>query len=142
MTIARPLAASLIVLASTILCAGEIPVSNWTVPPYRSVAGSLSPMTDVSPAVAFTAVQPCRLVDTRVGSGFPSGYGPPSLSPGAARNFDLNSQPDCADIPAAVVAYSVNVTVVGPTGPGHLVIFPQGEPQPSVSSLNRPWEMR
>jgi hypothetical protein len=115
----------------------DIPVSNWTVPPYTqsSAGGGFTTMTDITPAIPFVAVIPCRIVDTRAAAGFPAGYGPPNLSPGVPRNFDLNSGP-CPGLPTNVGAYSLNVTVVNPSGPGHLVIYPQGFPQPTVSSIN------
>ena len=117
----------------------DIPVSNWTVPPYTQLSsgGGLTTMTDVTLAAPFVGVLPCRIVDTRAGSGFPAGYGPPNLSPGVPRNFDLNSGP-CPGLPPLVSAYSLNVTVVNPLGPGHLVIYPTSPlvPQPTVSSIN------
>jgi hypothetical protein len=39
-------------------------------------------------------------------------------------------------LPAVVDAYSLNVTVVSPAGPGHLVIWPTGHTEPTVSSMN------
>jgi hypothetical protein len=118
----------------------DIPLRNWPVPSFDlsrlSPSGALTTMADLTPGVAFVGVAPCRLVDTRSGSGFPAGYGPPSLSPGVNRNFDLNSQPNCTGIPAAVVAYSLNVTATGTQGPGHIIIWPQDGAVPQVSLLN------
>lgn len=113
------------------------PVANWTVPPYQtsSAPGGLTIMTDISGPRPFIPVQPCRLVDTRAGSGFPAGYGPPSLAPGVQRSFDLDNGP-CPGLPLGIEAYSLNITVVSPTGPGHLVIYPTGGSQPDVSSIN------
>src|SRR6266545_6012900 len=70
----------------------DIPLTNWTVPPYHSSSarGGLSTMADVTPGIGFVGVAPCRLVDTRQ-AGFPAGYGTPSLAGGVPRNFDLNS---------------------------------------------------
>lgn len=92
-------------------------------------------MTDATPPRVFIGVQPCRLVDTRTGSGFPAGFGPPSLSPGVQRSFDLDNGP-CPGLPSGIDAYSLNVTVTNTAGPGHLVILPQGGTQPDVSSIN------
>jgi hypothetical protein len=58
-------------LVTPCLGAQEIPLSNWTVPPYRA-QGGLSTMTDVTPGIGFVGVAPCRLVDTRQ-AGFPAG---------------------------------------------------------------------
>jgi hypothetical protein len=111
-------------------------IENWTVPAYARPSSGLSAMTDVSPGVGFVAAAPCRLVDTRSGSGFPAGYGPPWLSAGVPRNFDLNSSPTCPGIPDGVDAYSLNVTVTNTQGPGFLLIYPEGGSQPNVSSIN------
>jgi len=116
----------------------DIPLSSWTVPPYRiqSASGGLSIMSDVSEGAIFVAVTPCRLVDTRQ-AGFPAGYGPPSLSAGVPRNFDLDSDPQCPGIPGGVAAYSLNFTVTNVQGPGFLKVFPQGGSTPvDISTLN------
>jgi hypothetical protein len=132
--------ASFLGLVSSIALAqqADIPLTNWTVPPYHgraSTQGGLATMTDVTPGVGFVGVTPCRLVDTRQ-AGFPATYGTPALTAGAARNFDLNSDPLCTGIPAGVEAYSLNVTVTNPQGAGFILIYPQGGAQPSVSTLN------
>jgi hypothetical protein len=135
---------SLLALAVTLalhgsaLAAEQIPVSNWTVPPYSRMgtSGGLSTMADITPGVAFVGVAPCRLVDTRQ-AGFPAGYGQPALAGGVPRNFDLNSQPNCTGIPAGVEAYSLNFTVTNVQGPGFLKVFPQGGAIPAdISTLN------
>jgi hypothetical protein len=116
--------------------AQDIPLTNWTVPPYtQSSSGGITMMTDATPPRVFIGVQPCRLVDTRAGSGFPTGFGGPSLSPGVPRSFDLDNGP-CPGLPSGIDAYSLNVTVTTTAGPGHLVIFPQGGTQVDVSSIN------
>lgn len=95
-------------------------------------------MSDVTPGIAFVGVAPCRLVDTRITTlpNFPAGYGPPSMTAGAPRNFDLNSDSQCPGIPSGVDAYSLNVTVTNTLGPGFILIYPQGGAQPTVSTLN------
>ena len=75
----------------------------------------------------FVAVPPCRLVDTRQ-TGDP-------IEGGTVRNFNLAQLGGCG-IPASAAAYSLNVTVA-PHGPLHyLTIWPQGDAQPTVSTLN------
>ena len=79
----------------------------------------------------FVPVQPCRVVDTRSDAGQ---FGKPALAPGAARSFIVPSS-GCS-IPSAAKAYALNVTVV-PAGPlGYMTIFPAGQAQPLVSTLN------
>ncbi len=79
----------------------------------------------------FVKVTPCRVADTRNASG---PFGGPALSAETSREFDL-PQSAC-NIPSSAVAYSLNVTVV-PDGPlGYLTIWPSGQAQPLVSTLN------
>ena len=75
--------------------------------------------------------QPCRAVDTRPGSG---GGGP--IPGGTFQNFPISGEGSCSTLPNAAV-YSTNVTVVPATRSlGYLTIWPAGEPQPVVSTLN------
>ncbi|MGO9562003.1 MAG: choice-of-anchor tandem repeat GloVer-containing protein [Candidatus Korobacteraceae bacterium] len=75
----------------------------------------------------FVPVTPCRLVDTRQ-SGDP-------IQGGTYRNFIVPQLGNC-NIPASAAAYSLNVTVV-PQGPlGYLTVWPAGESQPLVSTMN------
>ena len=84
----------------------------------------------------FYSVTPCRVADTRTGSGFTGAFGPPSMAAGAQRSFPIPSS-SCG-IPATAAAYSLNFTVV-PTGIlGYLSTWPTGQPMPVVSTLNSP----
>ena len=77
----------------------------------------------------FVPVTPCRLVDTRQ-SGDP-------IQGGTSQNFIIPELGNC-NIPTSAAAYSLNVTVV-PQGPlGYLTIWPAGESQPPVSTMNSP----
>ncbi len=81
-------------------------------------------------AIQAVAMSPCRLVDTRPQYG---GGGP--IQGGTFQSFILTGRMGC-DIPATAVAYSLNVTVV-PQGPlGYLTIWPTGEMQPVVATLD------
>jgi hypothetical protein len=127
-----------VLLASSFLIAADVPLNNWTVPPYRQMGteGGLTTMDDISFAHPFVAVAPCRLVDTRQ-AGFPAGYGTPALAAGVPRNFDLNSQPNCDAAPDTVAAYSLNFTVTNTQGPGFLKVYPQGGSVPvDISTIN------
>ena len=76
----------------------------------------------------FASVVPCRLVDTR------NPHNP--IPGGTSRDFVVPSLGDCG-IPSNAAAYSLNVTVVPPAPPlGYLTIWPTGEDQPYVSTLN------
>jgi hypothetical protein len=79
----------------------------------------------------FVPVTPCRVADTRNPAG---PFGGPTLAAGSTRSFTI-PQSGCG-IPATAQAYSLNVTVV-PAGPlSYLTLWPAGQPQPLVSTLN------
>jgi len=125
-----------VLLASSALIAEDIPLTNWTVPPYHAASsGGITTMTDITTGVAFIGAAPCRLVDTRQ-AGFPAGYGTPALVSGSPRNFGLSTDPLCTGFPAGLVAYSLNITATNTLGPGFILIYPQGGAQPPVSTLN------
>jgi hypothetical protein len=116
----------------------DVPLSNWTVPPYRglSTSGGLTTMADISPGIGFVAMQPCRIVDTRGGGVFTGAYGPPIMAANAIRPFDLNSSPHCTGIPAGVEAYSLNFTATQTAGPsGDIRAWPTGNPPVQVTSV-------
>ncbi len=74
-------------------------------------------------------VTPCRLVDTRKTGG--------SIQGGTSRNFTITQLGGCG-IPRSAAAYSLNVTVVPHGSLGYLTIWPEGENQPLVSTMNSP----
>ena len=79
----------------------------------------------------FVPVTPCRIADTRIGNG---AFGGPWLSAGGTRTFVIPES--VCGIPATAAAYSLNVTVV-PHGPlQYLTVWPAGQTQPPVSTLN------
>ena len=81
----------------------------------------------------FVPLTPCRVVDTRGPNG---PFGGPPIQGGTYRSFPL-PQGAC-NIPASAVAYSLNVTVVPHGALGYLTIWPTGEAQPGVSTMNSP----
>jgi uncharacterized repeat protein (TIGR03803 family) len=74
-------------------------------------------------------VSPCRLVDTRQTGG--------PIQGGTSRNFIVPELGGCG-IPASAAAYSLNVTVVPHGSLRYLTIWPDGEVQPFVSTMNSP----
>ena len=79
----------------------------------------------------FVAVAPCRVVDTRRPAG---PFGGQALEGDSSRSFAI-PQGACG-IPGTAQAYSLNVTAV-PNGPlGFLTLWPTGQAQPRVSTLN------
>jgi hypothetical protein len=126
----------------------DVPLRNWTVPPYTaaSAGGGLTTMTDVTAPRAFIAVQPCRLADTRAIDGFTGQAGGPALSSFSNRNFQITGTPSgvpappagCAtgSIPTEADAVSLQFTIVTPTSAGNLVAWQAGGSTPNVSVLN------
>jgi len=96
----------------------------------RSAAWSFTTGTATA-GLHFIPVTPCRVVDTRNASG---PFGGPTMTAGSTRSFTI-PQSACS-IPNTAQAYSLNVTVV-PDGPlGYLSLWPVGQSQPLVSTLN------
>lgn len=115
--------------AGALLAADAVPLGNWTVPG----SGGLRKQVDISPGVAFVAVSPCRMVDTR---GAVGPYGGPKFNAGEERSYDLNNHPTCTGIPAGVESYSLNLTATQTNGDGFLSAYPTGTAFPGVSTVN------
>jgi uncharacterized repeat protein (TIGR03803 family) len=93
--------------------------------------GTLTSNTDfqVMGPIQFVSVTPCRLIDTRQTGG--------PIQGGTSRNFTVPQLGNCG-IPTSAAAYSLNVTAVPHGGLGYLTIWPDGEIQPYVSTMNSP----
>ncbi len=100
-------------------------VANWGDGTVSVIAGASSP------ALQFIPVTPCRLADTRNPKG---PFGGPRLSGGTSRDFAAPAG-GCS-IPASAAAYSLNVTAVPSKTLGYLTVWPTGQSQPTVSTLN------
>ncbi len=82
-------------------------------------------------ALSFYPAVPCRISDTRNAVGT---FGGPTMIAGQSRVYPIPSS--ACSIPASAQAYSLNATVV-PTGTlGYLTLWPSGQAQPFVSTLN------
>lgn len=84
--------------------------------------------------LVFTPVAPCRLAATRQGEGKSGEFGPPTLTAGATRTITVPA--GSCQVPATARAYSLNVTVVPQGSLPYLTIWPAGQSQPVVSTLN------
>jgi hypothetical protein len=118
----------------------DIPLRNWTVPPYTRAMGGLTTMTDVTPPRLFVGVAPCRIADTRSGQGFSGQAGPPALAANVTRNFQITGTvsgvPAQCGIPVGADAVSFQFSVGLPTSAGNFIAWPAGGAQPSTSVLN------
>ena len=102
--------------------------ANLTGNTVAVIAGAWSP----PPALQFVPATPCRVVDTRKPNGE---FGGPAISGGGFRDFSVPDNVGCG-IPATAAAYSLNVAVVPHGGLGYLTMWPTGQDQPLVSTLN------
>jgi uncharacterized repeat protein (TIGR03803 family) len=103
---------------------------------YAPSNGTLTQIVNPVPSpLQFVAVTPCRIVDTRNPNG---PFGGPPIPARTARSFPLTEGDNPCGIPTSAVAYSLNVTVVPQTTLGFLTIWPTGEGQPTVSTMNSP----
>jgi hypothetical protein len=91
-------------------------------------AGTCAPR--VSAPTTLHPLTPCRVIDTRVGSG---ALGGPALAPNATRNFDVAG---VCGIPAAAVAISANLTITNSGARGELVLFPSDVSRPNTSAIS------
>ncbi len=85
-------------------------------------------------ALAFYPLTPCRVADTRNPDG---PLGGPYLTGKQARDFPVLSATSC-NIPATAQAYSLNFTVAPHVLLNYLTVWPTGQSQPLVSTLNAP----
>jgi hypothetical protein len=88
-------------------------------------------LTITPPALQFIPVTPCRVADTRNAT---EPFGGPEPAAGSTRTFNI-PQSAC-NIPSTAVAYSLNVTVVPNGTLRFLTMWPTGQAQPTVSTLN------
>jgi len=95
------------------------------------IDGYFVPAGTNTSGLEFFPLTPCRIADTRNAD---APLGGPSLAANTARAFPILSS-DCG-IPSTAQAYSLNVTAVPHSSLGFLSLWPSGETQPVVSTLN------
>ena len=121
-------------------------IPNWSAPATWSpsqASGGIHTMVDVTDAIPYVGIQPCRVADTR-GNGFTGQAGPGPLVSFTNRTFQISGIPagtpaaGCPDnaIPTGADAVSVQFTVVFPSSAGNLVAWQAGATQPLVSVIN------
>ncbi|HUQ91141.1 MAG TPA: PQQ-dependent sugar dehydrogenase [Bryobacteraceae bacterium] len=98
-----------------------------------TLTSSFVPLGIQTPGLLFVPVVPCRVMDTRDANRTGS-LGPPLLTSMGRRDVAV-TQSGCS-IPPAAKAYSLNVTVVPRNTLSYLTMWPAGQPQPFVSTLN------
>ncbi|HLJ48609.1 MAG TPA: FG-GAP-like repeat-containing protein [Bryobacteraceae bacterium] len=104
--------------------AGTMTIAGQTFTVMQAGAGQVSPLR-------FVPLTPCRIMDTRGAAGT---FGGPRMAGGSTRTVPIPKS-GCG-IPASASAYSLNITVVPPGPLTYLSIWPAGQTQPVVSTLN------
>jgi endosialidase-like protein len=115
-----------------------VPLKSWPAPLFWQPSQSENAAAeDTRPAnsLAFVGMTPCRVADTRNGSGFTGAFGPPNLLAGTGRTFPVQSSPTCS-IPPIARAYSFNITVVPFGFLDYITVWPTGQTRPVASTLN------
>jgi len=108
--------------------AGTLQVASNSLNQSSSSAGVT--LTELN-GLRFVSVAPCRIVDTRNAAGT---YGGPALAGQASRDFPIAN---VCNIPSGAQAFSLNATVVPGGNPlGYVTVWPSGQPQPNVSTVN------
>src|SRR5581483_6311898 len=92
---------------------------------------ALFPNVGSAQGLQFIPVTPCRVVDTRNADG---AFGGPEMGANTSRDFSIPAS-SCG-IPSSAAAYALNVTAVPDGVLGYLTIWPTGQNQPFVSTLN------
>jgi hypothetical protein len=130
----RCLAIALFAAVTVSVFAQDVPLTNWTVPPYHAsrASGGLTTMTDITSPRAFIGIQPCRVADTR-GLGAPITGG--IFANSEARNWTVWG---ICGIPSGADAVSVNFSVVSPAGTpagAFLLAWPTGQAAPPTAIM-------
>ncbi len=111
--------------------AGGTPVAApGTGTPGAAELAAFAIPVDPVPGATYVALEPTRLVDTRVNTGL---SGP--LTSTVPRTFAVVGH---AGVPSGAVAVTANITAVNPTSAGWLAVTPTPSVMPPTSSLNLP----
>ena len=91
--------------------------------------------------LVFTAVTPCRIVDTRVAGGAIAAnssrnFVGVAVSAGTGFAFQGGSSTDCNVAAIGASAIAVNVTAVTPAGAGYATVYRAGDTRPLAASVN------
>lgn len=102
-------------------------------------AGSkAAPMGALHTNLTFTAVTPCRVVDTRHADNppLPAGSDTTFVLFGTSSYLNQGGADEDCGMPINTSAVAINVTVVYPDRAGYTTVHPFGSPRPLASSLN------
>ena len=121
------------------MIAAEGSVRSWTLLAILAALGA-TPTLGQGPNqrdLEYTALPPCRLIDTRDGSGASTSDGT-GIGPLANPGPHLFRLQGFCGIPNGAAAAELNFTVVAPSTGGDLRTFPADGPAPVVGTMNYP----
>lgn len=112
-----------------------VPIALLAVSGCAPLVQGQSTATNGPASLVLVAITPCRVMDTRTGSGFTGPFGAPSLAAGQARSVPI-PRSRCG-IPAAA-AYELNFALIPPAGAsvGYLSAWPDNQPWPGTVVSN------
>jgi hypothetical protein len=91
-------------------------------------------LTAIAPSAhaqySYYALSPCRVVDTRNANGVNGG---PIVASGTQRSFAVRG---VCGVPTSAKAISLNLAITGMNAGGYITLWPSGQTQPVVSSIN------
>jgi len=93
--------------------------------------GAVTYPASAQTGLRFVPVTPCRIADTRNANG---PFGGPYMQANTTRDFAVPGS--ACNIPALAQAYALNVTVVPKGDLQYVSVWPAGQTQPTVSTLN------
>ena len=107
-------------------------------PTARKAASVAAKFGDLSQDLAFTPIQPCRILDTRVAGGPIAAGGSRSFAGINESSFTSQggSATNCGTLGLSAAALVLNVTAVAPSIAGYATVYPYGTTQPVAASVN------
>ncbi len=113
-----------------------VPLKHWAAPQYFQIPPRPEANAVTTVPLTFIALPPCRLADTRAGSGFPA-LGSTPFTANMPQTLSIAGSCGTPTSPVAL-AYSLNVSVVPPAASkgGYLTAYPNPTtPPPTAASL-------
>lgn len=110
----------------TVLGILAVPVAIVVAPQSFPGSGVGPALAAPSAATAYVPIQPCRLADTRAGTGF---------TRIDASTVQISSRNVCG-LPSSATSLALTLTVVNPPAAGYLTAWPTGQSRPVVSNIN------
>jgi hypothetical protein len=114
-----------------------VALKHWTAPQYFQTVRTDEASVVSTVPLTLVAITPCRLADTRPGSGYPA-LGSTPLPASAPQTLSIAGSCGTPPSTAPALAYSLNVSVVPPAGTrgGYLTAYPNpASPVPFAASL-------